>query len=327
MSPAPRTPDTGAPATGRRPGTTAAPAPPVRPRRRDPAAEPPQDTATRLVALAAARATGALLTDRGVLYLLDGRVVHAEAPQAPGMDLLLTVGGLLTPEDWDRAVARAGARHRVGAHLVESGLLGRGELEMCHLTAVCDAAFFVLRPPAPSPASGNPADRPDPGPEPPGPLPDRPVAGDGPAKAAPPRFRAGARHWIGPSHPVDADRLVREARRRRAMLERAWPTADLDEAPVRLADPPPRSVLLPPRHRAVLALADGSRTPAAIARQLGRPAFHTLLDVRRLAASGHLAATPGPEPPAGPERRPADLSGTPDLATLHRIRDALEATL
>ncbi|MFD9240891.1 transcriptional regulator, partial [Streptomyces sp. NPDC059556] len=57
-----------------------------------------------LVRLAAEKATGALLRDHGTLYLVDGRVVHAESPAAPGVDVLLTNGGRLPPEGWDEAV-------------------------------------------------------------------------------------------------------------------------------------------------------------------------------------------------------------------------------
>lgn len=54
-----------------------------------------------LVRLAAEKATGALLRDHGTLYLVDGRVVHAESPAAPGVDVLLTTGGRLPREAWD----------------------------------------------------------------------------------------------------------------------------------------------------------------------------------------------------------------------------------
>ncbi|MDV9187914.1 transcriptional regulator, partial [Streptomyces sp. SR27] len=81
------------------------------------------------------------------------------------------------------------------------------------------------------------------------------------------------------------------------------------------------------RQRALLAAADGERTPAELARLLGRPAFHTLLDVRRLAAAG-LVETPldtGPEPP--PALLPVLPVADPDIALLRRLRDALEAHL
>ncbi|WP_406861309.1 transcriptional regulator [Streptomyces sp. HUAS MG47] len=246
-----------------------------------------------LVRLAAEKATGALLRDHGTLYLVDGRVVHAESPAAPGLDVLLTAGGRLPREGWDEAVDRAGARHEVGRFLVDSGRLGGGELEICHLGAVFDAAFFAL-----APASG------------------------------PTRFRYGVAHWFGQVRPVSAAAVERETERRRELLDDVWPYPAVDTAPVR-----PRTGAsvrtVGPRRRALLAAADGVRTPADLARLLGRPAFHTLLDVRRLAAAG-LVDTPLDPVPVAPPPLPSwvgEVADDPDIALLRRLRDALEASL
>lgn len=259
---------------------------------------PQSSVSPMLVRLAGERATGALLRDRGTLYLVDGQVVHAESPAAPGIDVLLTTTGRLRPEGWQQAVDRAGAKGSVGRFLVESGQVAGGELEICHLGALHDAAYFALAP------------------------------GSGPT-----RFRYGVAHWIGPVHPVPADAVEREAARRRELLDRLWPYPDLDSAPVvraphrsRAADVPGTPVT--PRQRAVLALADGVRTPPDIARTLGRPAFHVLIDVRRLAAAGAVETPRTPAPPASAV--PAwvgEVARDPDVALLQRLRDALEATL
>ncbi|MBT2382985.1 transcriptional regulator, partial [Streptomyces sp. ISL-11] len=75
--------------------------------------------------------------------------------------------------------------------------------------------------------------------------------------------------------------------------------------------------------RAVLRAADGIRTPVQIARALGRPAFATLLDVRRLAALGLIRT---PEPVAAPAAAPRPaVRDAPEISLLFRIRDALEA--
>ncbi|MEU7009249.1 transcriptional regulator [Streptomyces sp. NPDC046332] len=246
-----------------------------------------------LVRLAAERATGALLRDHGTLYLVDGRVVHAESPAAPGLDVLLTTGGRLPREGWDEAVDRAGARREVGRFLVESGRLRDGELEICHLGAVFDAAFFAL-----APATG------------------------------PTRFRYGVAHWFGPVRPVSTEAVERETVRRRELLDSVWPYGTVDTTPVVVRAPAPgQTVSL--RQRALLAAADGTRTPADIARLLGRPAFHTLLDVRRLAAAG-LVETPPDPVAAAPPAVPAWIgvvAADPDIALLRRLRDALEASL
>ncbi|MGQ4515252.1 transcriptional regulator [Streptomyces sp. DW26H14] len=268
-----------------------------------------------LLRLAEERATGALLRDHGTLYLSEGRIVHAESPAAPGVDVLLTAGGRLPYTGWQEAVDAAGARREVARHLVASGRVGDGELEICHLGAVFDAAFFALAP------------------------------GSGPT-----RFRYGAAHWFGTVRPVSAVAVARETLRRRELLDSVWPYGSVDTAPVVVRAPAPGQSV-PRRQRDVLALADGTRSAAAIARALGRPAFHVLLDIRRLAAAG-LVDTPQeplgsmestPEPlmpeqstpePLGPVESTggvpawvARLSDDPDIALLRRLRDALEATL
>ncbi|MCE7082701.1 transcriptional regulator [Streptomyces sp. ST2-7A] len=257
--------------------------------------------------LAAERATGALLRDRGTLYLVEGRVVGAESPAAPA------------PE-----------------HLFSGGdAPGRGEMEICRLAALFDAAYFALD------AAGGPA-RFHPG-----------VTVPDPSRAV---------------RPIGIETVARETRRRRRLLHGLWPCPEVDVAPVvpiAVEDLPEGSTAaVTPRRRAVLDLADGIRTPADIARELGRLAFHTLVDVRRLAAAGYVetpraaplappVAPPGPVEgsprsaapfatgphPGGPA--PAGLgtaagiagitagsgSGEADIALLRRLRDALEAHL
>lgn len=246
-----------------------------------------------LLRLTAERATGALLRDHGTLYLVDGRVVHAESPSSPGIDVLLTAAGRLPREGWEEAVNQAGARGAVGRFLVDSGRLHDGELEICHLGAVFDAAFFAL-----SPTSG------------------------------PTRFRYGAAHWFGPVRPVATEAVERETLRRRELLDSVWPYPAVDTAPV-VPRPAAPGQPVGTRHRALLAAADGVRTPADIALVLGRPAFHTLLDIRRLAAAGLVETPHTPDPPAPPMPAWVGEVATPDpdIALLRRLRDALEAAL
>ncbi|MFD0318906.1 hypothetical protein [Streptomyces flavalbus] len=248
-----------------------------------------------LAALADQRATGVLLGATGALYLTDGRVTHAESPVAPDLGALLTRSAAVDPDGWRDAVDRAGARRRVGRQLVDSGRLAAGALELCHLGALFDAAYFVLGPGADDV-----------------------------------RFRAGAAHWIGAVRPVPVDVLLRECARRRALLDGIWPRPDVDSAP--LARAPlatgarPRARTLPARRRRVLAEIDGERTAAQIASALACRAFHTLVELRRLAADGLV--TPAPRPPA-PHGPPPDwlppVVEDPDTALLRRLRDALEA--
>ncbi|MER7704130.1 hypothetical protein ABTX81_14640 [Kitasatospora sp. NPDC097605] len=309
--------------------------------------------------LAGERATGALRGPAGTVYLVDGLVAHAESDRAPDLATLLTACGRLTRETWQEAVHRFGPHARVGEALVEQGRLTRGELELCHLGALYDAACFLFEA----------------------------FDGTGNALATQPgwTFAPGARHWLGPVVAVGAHRLRREAERRQHLLDRIWPSAQLDTAPLCRSAGPPAAAghgpgrharrLRPPTRRQcdLLDHADGRRTPAELARLLGRSAFATTADVRRLAAAGLLAGSgdgsgavpgtgsdprcasgppgtgrvPAPRAPGGLHRRVpgaalAALTGgrrgsdptavpttatDPDIALLIRVRTLLEARL
>ncbi|GCD38784.1 hypothetical protein OEIGOIKO_06603 [Streptomyces chrestomyceticus JCM 4735] len=249
--------------------------------------------------LAEAHATGALQCGPGTLYLVSGRVVHAESPASPGLEVLLTTGRRVPRAVWDEALERAGIPDHVPCRLVKEGLLSPGQAEVWWLTALFDAAFFALAP-----------------------------------RSGPSRFQHGfVREGGGRQRSVAADRVLRETRRRRRLLDGRWPGPEIDTAPVLRR--PATGPGVPVRLAAVLALADGTRTPAAIARELGRPAFHVLLEVRRLAVAGLLVLRPS-EPPSD-DRPPGHPGGgrppapgppdPPDVALLRRVRDALEARL
>ncbi|MFP3988233.1 transcriptional regulator [Streptomyces sp. E11-3] len=278
-----------------------------------------------LLRLATERATGALLREAGTLYLADGRVVHAESAAAPGVDVLLTASGRLPRAAWDEMVARGDEMvARVGPHptashlLADGGPLTPGELELCLLTSLFDAAHFAL-----APCRG------------------------------PARFQKGLVHRLGTVCAVPAELVEAECRRRRRLLDALWPGPAIDTQPLVRRRPAPGQTV--PRHQsALLEFADGTHTPADISRLLGRPAFRVLLDVRRLAVAG-LIAPPGPPSGATPGRSPGPLPRTaqrtaqrtapttaprpspddrpwapdgfaePDTALLRRLRSALEA--
>ncbi|MEU9334910.1 transcriptional regulator [Streptomyces sp. NPDC048290] len=169
--------------------------------------------------------------------------------------------------------------------------LPRAALELCRLAALYDAAYFALAP-----------------------------------SSAPGRFRYGTAAADGGTRPVPVAVLERTVLRRRALLDRIWPDARADTAPlVRTGDgrEPGAARSVTARQRAVLEWVDGVRTAPDIARELRRQGFHTLVDVRRLAAAGLLhPAVPAPTPP--PMTRP-DPDPHPDITLLKRLRDALEA--
>ncbi|MFJ3304906.1 transcriptional regulator [Streptomyces sp. NPDC086549] len=239
-----------------------------------------------LTRLADERATGVLVREHGTLHLTAGRVVHAESPLSPGLDVLLTARGALAPADWRQATDQAGSPLGAVRLLLTVGRLATGALELCHLEALYDAGYFALAP-----------------------------------SSTPGRFRYGAAVPPSPLRPVPVTALERETLRRRALLHRIWPDPVTDSAPLIRADPvaaPP----VTPRQRAVLERLDGVRTASDIARELGRKAFHTLVDVRRLAAAGLVSpgtTAPGPAPPLFPQVT------DPDIALLKRLRNALES--
>ncbi|MBC9717404.1 transcriptional regulator [Streptomyces sp. TRM66268-LWL] len=257
--------------------------------------------ASMLLRLAEEGAGGVLERAGGLLYLVDGRVVHAESEAATPLGRLVVGAGRLTEAQWAEALERCGGDSgRAAALLVKDGRLADGALELCRHTALFDAACFALAP------------------------------GGGAA-----RFRHGVAPEGGLALSVPADRVLAETARRRRLLASLWPGAAMDTQPVLRRTPGPDRPV-PSRLRALLDLADGVRTPAELARALGRPAFHVLVEVRRLAIAG-LVEPPGPRArqptaartgrsPAARSRAP-DGFESPDIALLQRVRDALEACL
>jgi hypothetical protein len=211
-----------------------------------------------LTQLATAEATGVLHVGGepgGSVHLNGGLVTHAESPSAPGIGALLTTSGRLTGDTWRSALTAAGPDGRVGHWLVAQGHLTRGELELCALAAVYDAAYFALS-----------------------------------APTAALRFEEETAPWNGAEVAVDAGALLRETTRRRRLLDEIHPGSDVDGVAVAPAPraPVPR-VALTALQWEILAHADGTRTPTDLARVLGRAGFAVLQEVRRLAASGLLA--------------------------------------
>ncbi|MFF4951982.1 hypothetical protein [Streptomyces chattanoogensis] len=260
---------------------------------------------------AAERVTGALRGPNGCFYLRDGAVYCVEGTPAPGIEARLGAAGRLTGDRWRRALETAGPDHCGGQFLVAEGWLTQSELEICHLGALLDAAFFAL-----------------------------PLASETSS------FTPGSRHWLGLVRGISAAALQRATARRRALLDRLRPWAAVDALPV-VPLTPARSGHSPTtgRQRRLLARADGRHTPYELAHALGQSAFVTLLDARRLAAAGLIQMPTAPT--ALPRRRPGachpvtegppptwqlpvpDILETadPDIALLVRLRTALEENL
>ena len=220
-----------------------------------------------LTKAAGERRTGTLVVGGhpgGMVYLLEGAVVYAESPAAPGVGELLTASGRLAGRIWQAALDAGTPGAQVGRLLLDQGHLTQGELELCVLGAIYDAAYFAL-----SPAT------------------------------APVEFRPGATHWLGTVIRVDPSAVNREARRRARMLEEIHPYPRFDTAPVSpVPRPPVERVALTAAQWELLVHADGQRTPADLAQLLGRAGFATILQLRRLAAQGliELPEVPGGKP-------------------------------
>ncbi|WP_127504998.1 DUF4388 domain-containing protein [Actinoplanes solisilvae] len=210
-----------------------------------------------LTQVAGERQTGVLVVGGhpgGAVYVLEGRVIYAESPAAPGVGELLTASGRLAGRTWQNALDLGTSTARVGRLLVEQGHLTQGELELCVLGAIYDAAYFVL-----SPAS------------------------------APVDFLIGATHWLGPIVHVDPAALRREVTRRIRLLDEIFPDARVDTAAVAAVPRPPRErITLTAPQWELLVNADGQRTPADLALLLGRAGYATIQELRRMAAMGLL---------------------------------------
>ncbi|GAA1789913.1 hypothetical protein [Actinomadura chokoriensis] len=118
--------------------------------------------------------------------------------------------------------------------------------------------------------------------------------------------------------------LVHEQRRRRARLDAAWPDGGVDAAPVVPVRRVRRQrVILTGVQAEILLNADGRRTPARLARDLGRTAFGCLLAVRGLAAASLVEAEPAvAESPEGWGEGAVEWAA-PDHELLDRLRTAL----
>ncbi|MDT4992572.1 MAG: hypothetical protein QOH97_2464 [Actinoplanes sp.] len=210
-----------------------------------------------LTQVAGERRTGALLVGGhpgGTVYVIDGLVTQAESPAAPGVGELLTASGRLAGRTWQAALDAGTAQAQVGRILLDQGHLTQGELELCALGAIYDAAFFALAP-----------------------------------VAAPVDFLDDAIHWLGPIVSVDPAAVNREVRRRTRLLDDIFPDPRIDSAPVTPAARPPRErITLTAPQWELIVHADGQRTPADLAQLLGRAGYATVQELRRLAAAGLL---------------------------------------
>ncbi|MFD4606191.1 hypothetical protein ACFWPQ_50355 [Streptomyces sp. NPDC058464] len=231
----------------------------------------------QLAALHADRRSCAVLVSGspgGVIHVRDGMVVGMETPGAPGVEVLLLKSHRIAEDDWTAARATGTDPARLALELVARGLLGATELEVIGRAALFDAAFALAL-----------------------------TSPDGWEVTAP-------RPLLDTGTAVPPDRLLTENTRRiRLLSNERGATARfardrLEPAPA--ARDPRQTDRLSPRHRTLLAVTDGRRTPRDIAFALGRGLFAVMLDLRDLLALGLLQP-----PPATPAGRPSTAPRTP----------------
>jgi hypothetical protein len=216
----------------------------------------------------------------GAIYLTDGRVTYAESGLVSGVDRLLTASGKLPADVWKAAVAAARSGRPAGETLIGEGHLRRGELELVVLSALLDAALLMF---------------------------------DAPVET---RFEPGAANPLDGYCSLDFGSVCREVDRRRRLLAEVWPDPAIDTAAViparRIAG---HHVALTAVQWEIVANADRRRSPADLARLLGRETFVVLLEARRLAQAGLIE--PG---------RPGGSAVAESVAAMRARANATEAT-
>jgi len=206
--------------------------------------------------------TGALMLadgSGGAVYLDRGRLTYAEAGDVCGMNRLLTASGRMTAETLRGALATSADPAGIPAALARTGRISAVEVEALCLGALY-AALLALA-----------------------------------TRRVPTRFDLGARHEWGVVVSVDLAAARTELDRRRNALDEAWPDPAVDTAivtPVRRIDG--HQVALTALQWEIVVNSGRRRTPADLARLLGRDTYATRLHVRRLVRAG-LVAAPVPE--------------------------------
>jgi len=218
------------------------------------ASNPPSTLRQALEPWCAVGVTGALRVEDppgGAIYIVDGRLSYAECGLVSGVDKLLTASGRVPAEVWRAAVAAGRSTGRVGESLIADGHISHNELALSVLSALMDAAYFLC---------------------------DVAVGA---------RFEPDAVNPLGSFCDVEFAAACAEVDRRRRLLTDVWPDPAVDTAAVvpsrRLRG---HQVSLTAAQWEIVANADRRRSPADLARLLGRETFVMLLEARRLVRAG-----------------------------------------
>lgn len=228
----------------------------------------------------------------GTIHLRDGLIGAIETPGTPSVESVLLKSGRMNDEGWAAGLTAVRDRDDHAAALVGQGLIGAAELEMLCVATVFEGAFAMslVRPEG---------------------WEVGPVA---PAVLAP--------------RGIEPRTVAEETTRRLALVSRLWGSpADLARAKMRpSADADRAAGRLTSRYQALLAVANGRRTPRDLAFTLGRGLFAVMVDLIRMdglqfvqSESGLPADRPSTAPrvlPGG--QRVAVAAGTPPDALPRR---------
>ncbi|MFF0501028.1 hypothetical protein ACFYU5_31840 [Nocardia aobensis] len=195
----------------------------------------------------------------------------------------------------DRLVVEAGVATAEDWQRAGSGdpgrVLAQPQLETLALLSVFDAAYFLL------------------------------------ASATTPEFEPAPEHWLAPVCHIKPGLLVNECARRGDPDAGPWPAEAVDRAPVLpVRRVRRRRVALSGGQTEVLATADGRRTVADIARELGRTSYGCLVAVRDLTVAELIQpadvtrspAASAPPSPAQPSPPPSEPAVAPPLVRRRR---------
>ncbi|MFE4175571.1 hypothetical protein ACFRR7_26620 [Streptomyces sp. NPDC056909] len=219
----------------------------------------------------------------GTIHLRDGLIGAIETPGTPSVESVLLKSGRIDDAGWAAGLTAVRHRDDHAAALVGQGLIGAAELEMLCVATVFEGAFAMslVRPEG---------------------WEVGPVA---PAVLAP--------------RGIEPRTVAEETARRLALVSRLWGSpADLARVRMRPSAGADRAAgRLTSRYQALLAVANGRRTPRDLAFTLGRGLFGVMADLIRMNGL-QLVQWENGLPADRPSTAPRLLPGGQDVAAAAR---------
>ncbi|MFJ2211342.1 hypothetical protein ACIQVO_05235 [Streptomyces sp. NPDC101062] len=184
----------------------------------------------------------------GTIHLRNGLISAIETPGTPSVESALLKSGRIGDEGWASALAATQDVAGLGAALVGQGLVGETELEVLCTATIYEGAFAM-------------------------------------ALTRPDGWEVGApAQTVLAGHPAQPQSVAEETARRLAFVTARWGSpGELARTRLRPSVTAERAAgRLAPRHTALLALANGRRTPRDLAFFLGRGLFAVMVDLIRM---------------------------------------------